>query len=805
MLFSKRLLLYLVLLLGIALLGNTIINIIAPKLLLISTNKVSALSLTIWQIQAVFTSIIIAINALTLGFSNIKIYGLNILNFSFTKDKFFGLSQLDIIAIMFLLVFINYFFVAYEALFSVIFLFTITFIGLSIILTKTLILISRPHIIRDKIANYLLYNYEKSLAEKKSSEIISNIYNQNKNAFMNDQIDIIFINNDFLLEISSILSKLYSDKKIDEGLINKQKRKLENVMEYTIKKFFEKNLIVEAMEIANKVIEYTFEENLLVRIDREYFFLLLKEIKQIEKLPNEFQSYLKKSLNLIDENISKNQNVITNREILLYEKSFFSNIISFIYKSIHENEVLSKGEKDAIYLLLRDFIYFSSKQNKYYHLLFLLRETILQKDTKSFKLFIRFYKEDYSIESFKVRLTLTIYLYYLIFKEPLVNGKDFIMFLSFKNFFTFNIYLKRFKVDVYKDLIFHNELTDWEVMVEGEAKIMIIEDAIKEFFILIELNISNSLENLIPNNETFIFINKLNEKNILINNLNKLRSYFDIPNFNDIKITRNINNFKEKLLNNYVDNKILEYKKVNLDKVNNKIKNSNIYFSLNDKEYIYARSLLRYFKTEKDINLESLEHEILCSKNIFTDDWEYIFKFIEDTVFNILNEGIIKKLNNDVLISNWKRTNKLQLLTDSINIEHNTILHNLNMNFLSFFEEDNYKIYQEMTKEFDNIYIEEGIKERFWISGNFNNIKVYLHSIELYVRELKVKEINYLLKQYKTNNNLYQIPIVNDLYVHVNKEKAYSYLFAKNCIVAIKIKFGVQDKNKKKNKLIIFR
>lgn len=124
MLFSKRLLLYLVLLLGIALLGNTIINIIAPKLLLISTNKVSALSLTIWQIQAVFTSIIIAINALTLGFSNIKIYGLNILNFSFTKDKFFGLSQLDIIAIMFLLVFINYFFVAYEALFSVIFLFT---------------------------------------------------------------------------------------------------------------------------------------------------------------------------------------------------------------------------------------------------------------------------------------------------------------------------------------------------------------------------------------------------------------------------------------------------------------------------------------------------------------------------------------------------------------------------------------------------------------------------------------------------------------------------------------------------------
>jgi|SRR5690625_4715836 len=112
----KRIISILIIAVLISIVGSVLINTYGPDILLLPYDKLFPLVLTVWQIQAVFASIIIAIGALALGVINQRIYGVNLLRYTFIEKEAFTLTLVDIIALAFLLTIANYPFIAYELL-----------------------------------------------------------------------------------------------------------------------------------------------------------------------------------------------------------------------------------------------------------------------------------------------------------------------------------------------------------------------------------------------------------------------------------------------------------------------------------------------------------------------------------------------------------------------------------------------------------------------------------------------------------------------------------------------------------------
>ncbi|MGU3394072.1 hypothetical protein ACNHOZ_07950 [Priestia sp. D51] len=94
------------------------------KVLTIRQKESDSLINTIWQVQAGVTTLTIAILALIVGLNKEKRYGIKILqHVLIAKPKF--LKYHDVIVLSIILLFVNYFFVAYGALSSVVFIFFI--------------------------------------------------------------------------------------------------------------------------------------------------------------------------------------------------------------------------------------------------------------------------------------------------------------------------------------------------------------------------------------------------------------------------------------------------------------------------------------------------------------------------------------------------------------------------------------------------------------------------------------------------------------------------------------------------------
>lgn len=93
------------------------------KLLTIKQSSVDSLVNTIWQVHTAIATLTIALMALLVGFNTNKKFGINSLEYILVIRKEFFKYQ-DEIMISILLIFIQYFFVAYQALAGVVLLFT---------------------------------------------------------------------------------------------------------------------------------------------------------------------------------------------------------------------------------------------------------------------------------------------------------------------------------------------------------------------------------------------------------------------------------------------------------------------------------------------------------------------------------------------------------------------------------------------------------------------------------------------------------------------------------------------------------
>lgn len=131
--------------------------------LLISYDKIAGLTMTIWQVQAVVVSISIALIAMTIGFSKDKVYGKNIMHFVFIEDKTFFHSKAELILILLILIFINYFFVAYEYLFGVVLILFISILGVMVLTYYTLSLLMSYEKVKEQVKINITEEFKQKL------------------------------------------------------------------------------------------------------------------------------------------------------------------------------------------------------------------------------------------------------------------------------------------------------------------------------------------------------------------------------------------------------------------------------------------------------------------------------------------------------------------------------------------------------------------------------------------------------------------------------------------------------------------
>lgn len=132
--------------------------------LLLSYDKVASLTMTIWQVQAVVVSISIALIAMTIGFSKDKVFGKNIMRFVFIEDKTFLHSKVELIIILLILIFVNYFFVAYEHLFGVVLILFLSLLGVIVLTYYTLSLLMSYEKVKEQIKISVTEEFKKQLS-----------------------------------------------------------------------------------------------------------------------------------------------------------------------------------------------------------------------------------------------------------------------------------------------------------------------------------------------------------------------------------------------------------------------------------------------------------------------------------------------------------------------------------------------------------------------------------------------------------------------------------------------------------------
>src|SRR5699024_8312823 len=224
-----------------------------------STSKILTTVITIWQIQALFTSIIIAIITLALSYSKEIQYGKNLLKFSLFDDRFLSFSQTEVIFILFINIPINYYFIIHDALFSVLVLFNITFIGLYLIFNKTFSLILNREQINKKIKDNILLNYTNNTNGYKK-DTLNNIHKHNYDCVHKNDIQT-------LKENITLLIELFHTENSVEG-----KKLIEEYINSPISELTKRDRTYDALILFEYTIKKSKEDNIKIQLDSYFFY-----------------------------------------------------------------------------------------------------------------------------------------------------------------------------------------------------------------------------------------------------------------------------------------------------------------------------------------------------------------------------------------------------------------------------------------------------------------------------------------------------------------------------------------------------
>ncbi|WP_338470933.1 hypothetical protein R4Z10_19500 [Niallia sp. XMNu-256] len=634
------------------------------------------------------------------------------------------------------------------------------------------------------------------------NDTINEIDNQNLNIF-EENISLMYEILEKILEesVQPNKSNLYKSLLLYLDLICKQL--LDRGLEQTAI-----DLIIKVYKIINKskqdnlFVYFGDSINMLLKQMREYRFNQLLQLHWDQLI-----YHMVSNAGLNDNEVLVDNNIPT--------------FIQSMYTSINENKILESNDKE--YLLdriLEDVFRFEYYNNADYTKIIIFRTLnnlllimIRIKDRSSLKRALEMVRAkkihlDSTVVT-KVYLTISAYLYYLVYKEGMeeIDKREYILIfenlkeqlldsLEFYDTHQFWMHYKAIKL----------ELKRWE-LIDGDSKWLMMDNVVREYFLFLtiinDLDLTSVSQDILTEAELFSIINPYLNKNQLSENLVYMyKQFVEAFSNEDRNIYADMKRFKEEAL--------LMYKYFRLKEVREDSKNEEqIEENLKNLKFEIEKGLrvspildgMIVLKEAEEVKHHTLEQNINTPVTFIANQRNYSIDSFKQTILHTFERNLIHTLiqygfiNESIPHTHPQKINNLLKLVERINKIN---VSNINV-FISGIAPDSPQLYQEddISKlaytNFTNA-VEKYIiaNQRYWLGYDNRTISVRVKNCEVKMVKMNESEIREKLTEIQKEKDKYLINVTNEIYLPFTKEEAMEYLFLNNVKIQVNIELVVE-------------
>lgn len=413
--------------------------------------------------------------------------------------------------------------------------------------------------------------------------------------------------------------------------------------------------------------------------------------------------------------------------------------------------------------------------------------------------------------------TITAYLYYLAFKEPLIKEADRVVFASFlgassEGKLSLLTYIKLFSIDswkYYKSV--KTELEGWEIFAARQAKAIIMGSSIEQFFLFNSVlnhhsdrDVTNNPYDIFDENQLFAFLSYYEKAELSASYKEEFSKFI-------LWMEESLEEGEEEL--RLLGIKMREvYKYIQLNKIvisDEQKENIDIFISSVKKAY-YNHPLVKLktlsesqILSEINIFISKFPREFFDKHSTFDDYKHFMYKNIENHFFYELN-----KCNVPVLELNISNKNKLQLLVDALEeqpdeMPFDTLIPSIQRENKFIYHGENLELLQRIDLLEQSMNKTEAISS--YSSLYFNKNFVGIHFSDFIVKEGQQRDANLHndIEKY-FHDGIYWVTITNQLKVEMTKEEAYKYLSNKYVELEASVKFHVEIKDPSSAKIVTY-
>ena len=738
---------------------------------------------SLFAVQATVTTMSIAIIALVSGIVSDNIFGISITRYVLQlKPRLFKHKRLIIFSLI--ITFLNYFVVSYNLFNTSIAIFLLS-IAISIILVKDIFLVflGRKEIKR-QMETYILENYEKIGIDNFQTSLL-----ENDNIYKTT----------YLKENLQVVQKIFEKESNSSSVDNKSEllTEIETIISDAFIRIYQKNnsealimilnYISELYEIANSK-EEPVPLAIWDNISREYFksLSLLSE----EQLYNStfflrLHSQLYKNLKIKK---SDKRNIAVN----CYDFKYYN---VWIYYSLIVNNKKISNQYDRKRLL--EFLYGNITGLMFYPQKAETDETKKAMLMSAWCIFVKalidegekkiledeFFKDSHyhvAKNSYQVVFVIAcIYLYYVACRESLLSGKD-------SQKFALNIIKEN--TDNIENILHHINLADfisvnlkfimeqmrtWEVIPEDEAKCVIIDTVINDFFVFTALKshwnnemIANIIKALIGDSTFLLYTHYFSDNknfDVLFNQYNSL--FFNEENDSS---SQQYSELLKDVLNVKYKHEEIESGKKNVitDDTRTQFENNirdTFETILNENSYLFEEKIQNDIEyVEKRICLSELNLPSSIINNSKLD--KYISSFIHTAIINAYIYAIRPALSiNKKNINDRTLQETLIASIKNMCISGDTFIGNRDV----FWGEQDKHLLDKFTKDMKHVKYPDGYNNFYII--NHSLVHCVISDFEIEFNDLSQKEIEQMCK--KTDDGKLEFNVTNDIYIPFEQDE----------------------------------
>ncbi len=755
-----------------------------PKIFVLTFGNSEDLFLTLFSVQASVSTVGIAIVTIIAGFTNDYIYGVSLSGFITTLKPVFLKHNVLIISNL-IIVFINYFCVSYSLFNTSIALFTISIVITIILMKKAFVIFLGKERIKKEIYEYVLNNYSKSIIADLGRELIKAI----------EIGDSLVIKEDYLV-IKSILQKevestLYKESEITKQISDIVADALEKVSyQHNSKRSNDCLLfIAELYEIANKG-EVPLKLDIWECNSKNYF-RALKDLTY-EQLRDDYVYY--RMHTQLYKNLESYSNKDVSGNILRYYSSwvYFALLDNDNRFDVNERKCLQKEIYEQSYVKL--FYGTTAKTDSSIGNLLLselcnLNKLIIDKGhTKTIKenLFKHYrYGQNSTYHDVLLIVTL-IYLYYLSSREKYVEGKDIQksaqLILEENKSIIRHFYYRMDLVAVVKEYYqYIKDLLDkWEYMNEGEAKWIIMDYVILDFFVFTAINkywnssdISEIIEYLEPDSMFILYNRYFSDKDVtsLINMLKEYNRWFSRDE--DKLITERISALRDVCNERYKKETIESGENRRISEEKMRTFTESVKKTITD--FVNAELSDFSFKTRKEDNIELNEKQLIfacvLSDYFFTPEGvdAHILEHLTSSTVEAYIRVLLKYINHKkVKFDDREKQKTLIEMVEALEISPDLVIGSRDV----FWGEDDKDMLSNYTETMKKVKYPGGYNFSFIFDSTM--IEISLDNIEVEYKDLSWEEIEEKCKILDDGQITYNV--TNDLYIPFEKDELIKHI-----------------------------